>query len=401
MFAFLIDFFKGFVYFKASGADIESFLTYCARNGIEILNPVKKALYLKGKVSLKNYKKLKKPARKFGIKIRIDKKFGFIFFAKKNKYKIGFAFGVISMILFCTVMNCFIWEINISGNKETKIENIIKSAEERGLLKGTRARKHFVQNIEWYILKENSNLSSVEINIQGSVANILVNEQKKADKMVPDDDTPVNIVASRYGVIRKMNVFDGKEAVKIGDAVMKGDLLVSAVYEDSHKKLTLKHARANVIAETDYSIKIELPFEKKEEIISGRNKRLIEIDILGFKFKIGNNNKCDNLPFTEKEKQISFIDTKIPIRFKITQYFNVKGNNITLTSAEAKSEAYKKLNEKEIEELGKAKIISRKIEEKIKDGKYIIKADYIVLIDIAEEQPIESDIPWENTDDMS
>ena len=59
------------------------------------------------------------------------------------------------------------------------------------------------------------------------------------------------------------------------------------------------------------------------------------------------------------------------------------------------------MNEKENEELGKAKIISRKIEEKIKDGKYIIKADYIVLMNIAEEQPIASDIPWENTDDMS
>ena len=84
-------------------------------------------------------------------------------------------------------------------------------------------------------------------------------------------------------------------------AVLKGDLLVSAVYEDRHKKLTLKHARADVIAETDYSIEIELPFEKKTETIAGKNKRLIEIYILGYKFLIGNNNKCDNLPFTEKE----------------------------------------------------------------------------------------------------
>ena len=46
-------------------------------------------------------------------------------------------------------------------------------------------------------------------------------------------------------------------------------------------------------------------------------------------------------------------------------------------------------------------IISRKTEEFVKDEKYIINADYIVLMDIAKEQPIESDIPWENSDDMS
>ena len=37
----------------------------------------------------------------------------------------------------------------------------------------------------------------------------------------------------------------------------------------------------------------------------------------------------------------------------------------------------------------------------VKNGKYIINADYIVLMEIGEEQPIESDIPWKNTDDMS
>ena len=38
---------------------------------------------------------------------------------------------------------------------------------------------------------------------------------------------------------------------------------------------------------------------------------------------------------------------------------------------------------------------------KVKNNKYIITADYVVLMDIAKEQQIESDIPWENTDDMS
>lgn len=46
-------------------------------------------------------------------------------------------------------------------------------------------------------------------------------------------------------------------------------------------------------------------------------------------------------------------------------------------------------------------ILSRKTTEIIKNEKYIIEADYIVLMNIAKEQPIDSDVPWENTDDMS
>ena len=51
--------------------------------------------------------------------------------------------------------------------------------------------------------------------------------------------------------------------------------------------------------------------------------------------------------------------------------------------------------------MAEMEIISRKITEKAKNNKYIIEAEYIVLMNIAEEQPIDSDIPWENTDDMS
>ena len=84
-----------------------------------------------------------------------------------------------------------------------------------------------------------------------------------------------------------------------------------------------------------------------------------------------------------------------------TQYFSVKLNNITYNFEQAKDGAYGLLAEKEAEELCNAEIISRTTEEFIKNGKYIINANYICLMDICEEQPIESDIPWENTDDMS
>ena len=56
---------------------------------------------------------------------------------------------------------------------------------------------------------------------------------------------------------------------------------------------------------------------------------------------------------------------------------------------------------KEQTEMKDMEILSRKTTEIIKNEKYIIEADYIVLMNIAKEQPIDSDVPWENTDDMS
>ena len=398
MLLWLIRYIKGTVDFYAEGPDIERFYSYCSKNNAEIVSPRKSGYILYGKTEAKNYKKLRIPARKNGIKIKILRKKGLYFDLKKNRTKIGFASGIVFSLLFCVIMNLFIWEINIIGNTDVSDEEIMKSANEMGLITGTPASKHFVQDIEWYILRENPKLASVEINIQGSVANIMINEREEEPKMVSDDDVPTNIIASKYGVVKKINVFDGKEKVKPGDAVMKGDLLVSAVYEDRHNKLTLKHARAEVLAKTDYFIEISFPLSQVFYEIDGVKSTSFEIIFLGKSIRIGKN---ENFPNETILKELRFFGIKLPIKMIITRYFNVKENNVTYGFEEGKAKAYEALLKKEREELEDTEIISRKMQEMIKGGKYIIFSEYVVIMDIAEEQPIESNIPWENTDDMS
>lgn len=398
MLLWLIRYIKGTVDFYAEGPDIERFYSYCSKNNAEIVSPRKSGYILYGKTEAKNYKKLRIPARKNGIKIKILRKKGLYFDLKKNRTKIGFASGIVFSLLFCVIMNLFIWEINIIGNTDVSDEEIMKSANEMGLITGTPASKHFVQDIEWYILRENPKLASVEINIQGSVANIMINEREEEPKMVSDDDVPTNIIASKYGVVKKINVFDGKEKVKPGDAVMKGDLLVSAVYEDRHNKLTLKHARAEVLAKTDYFIEISFPLSQVFYEIDGVKSTSFEIIFLGKSIRIGKN---ENFPNETILKELRFFGIKLPIKMIITRYFNVKENNVTYGFEEGKAKAYEALLKKEREELEDTEIISRKTQEMIKGGKYIIFSEYVVIMDIAEEQPIESNIPWKNTDDMS
>lgn len=391
----------GGVIFCAEGADIERFITFCVKKGIEIKKPIKNGYKMTGKVSAVNYKKLRKPARAFGLKLRIIKKHGTYFLIKKHRNSYGFIFGILFSLIMISIMNMFIWEIDITGNKAVSYNDIIKSAENAGLKTGTSAEKHFAQNIEWYILRENEGLASVEINIQGSKASIIVNEIKEKENFKSDDDIPVNLVSKKYGIIRKAEVFDGQSVVKPGDAVNKGDLLVSAVYEDRHNKLTLKHARANIIAETDFIKEIVFPLEKTIKTKGKYIGKKYEISFLGFKKAFGKKRTENELYIEENEINLCFFNVKLPIKMKITTFYAVKENNITYDIDGAKENAYDLLERYEKDKMSEMKIISRKTEEKIKDNKYIINADYIVLMDIAEEQPILSDIPWENSDDMS
>ncbi len=390
------------VEFTVSGADTERFLTKCTGMGIEVKNPKKYDGYkLSGRVYAMDYKKLRNPARKMGLKLKLEKKHGAYFFAKKHRNKIGFILGISVIYFSMLIMNMFIWEIEVKGNERVETFEIMNSAEQMGLKKGTLAKSHTVQDMEWYIVRENEGLASAEINIQGSRAQISVSEMNEEPEMMYDDDMPVNIIASRYGVIRKIDVFDGQGTVKPGDAVMKGDLLVSAVYEDRHNKLTLKHSRANIVAETDYTIEVEFPLEQKIKKTGGVKKTVTEIEFLGLKIRLENSENCEGSLFETEEKKLRFFWIELPINLITTRYFAVKENTVTYNFEQGKSGAYQLLFENEQEQLKDCEILSKKLNESVKNGKYIIKADYICLMEIGEEQPIESNIPWENTDDMS
>ncbi len=402
MIKFISKIFSKTVCFSAEGADVEGFLTKCVGMGAEISSPQKKNGYiLTGKISAENYKKLRAPARKFGLKLRLLKKEGAYFLARKQRKRIGFLLGVLIIYFSVLIMNTLIWDIDIKGCEITNCEEIIASAEKLGLKKGSLAKSHAVQDMEWQLMREHRDLASVEINIQGSRATISVNEIRKEPEMKYDDDIPINIVASRYGVIRKIDVFDGQGNVKVGDAVMKGDLLVSAVYEDRYNKLTLKHSRANVIAETDYSLEVEFPLEQKLTVRDKICNRTSKIEILGLKINLGKAPKNEDLPKETEEKTLRFFWIELPINVINTRYFSVKEKNITYNFQQARSGAEQLLEEREKTEMKDIKIISKTVTEKVKNGKFILKADYLCLMEIGEEQPIESNIPWENTDEMS
>lgn len=387
--------------FRAEGFFCEKLLTEAMKNGLGISFPRKSGYTMRGTVQAAEYRSLCKIARRLGLKMRIEKKHGIYFTLKRHRDKIGFAAGAIFAAAVVLFLNLFVWEINISGNKAVSSEEIMATLANSGLKTGTLRTAHDARKIEWNIMNDNKEIAWATVNIQGCCVNVVVSETRREAEMKYDDDKPVNIIAAKYGVIRKIDVFDGQGVVKVGDAVMKGDLLVSATFEDRHGKLTLKHSRARVMAETDYEITVELPLEQVIETTGGVKKSVKGIEIMGLSIPLGSSRGCEGLPAEKEEKELHFLWIRLPIKELCTKYFTVKRNTITYTAEQAKGGAFQLLEQRETEEMNEMEIISRKTEEKIANGKYIITATYDCIMNIAQEQDILSDVPWENTDDIS
>lgn len=387
--------------FRAEGVFCEKLLTEAMKNGLGISFPRKSGYTMRGTVQAAEYRSLCKIARRLGLKMRIEKKHGIYFTLKRHRDKIGFAAGAIFAAAVVLFLNLFVWEINISGNKAVSSEEIMATLANSGLKTGTLRTAHDARKIEWNIMNDNKEIAWATVNIQGCCVNVVVSETRQEAEMKYDDDKPVNIIAAKYGVIRKMDVFDGQGVVKVGDAVMKGDLLVSATFEDRHGKLTLKHSRARVMAETDYEITVEFPLEQVIETTGGVKKSVKGIEIMGLSIPLGSSRGCEELPAEKEEKELYFLWIRLPVKEICAKYYAVKRNTITYTAEQAKGGAFQLLEQKEAEEMSNMEIISRKTEEKIANGKYIIRASYDCIMDIAEEQDILSNVPWENTDDIS
>ena len=387
--------------FRAEGVFCEKLLTEAMKNGLGISFPRKSGYTMRGTVQAAEYRSLCKIARRLGLKMRIEKKHGIYFTLKRHRDKIGFAAGAIFAAAVVLFLNLFVWEINISGNKAVSSEEIMATLANSGLKTGTLRTAHDARKIEWNIMNDNKEIAWATVNIQGCCVNVVVSETRREAEMKYDDDKPVNIIAAKYGVIRKMDVFDGQGVVEVGDAVMKGDLLVSATFEDRHGKLTLKHSRARVMAETDYEITVEFPLEQVIETTGGVKKSVKGIEIMGLSIPLGSSRGCEELPAEKEEKELYFLWIRLPVKEIHAKYYTVKRNTITYTAEQAKGGAFQLLEQKEAEEMSNMEIISRKTEEKIANGKYIIRASYDCIMDIAEEQDILSDVPWENTDDIS
>ena len=387
--------------FRAEGVFCEKLLTEAMKNGLDISFPRKSGYTMRGTVQAAEYRSLCKIARRLGLKMRIEKKHGIYFTLKRHRDKIGFAAGAIFAAAVVLFLNLFVWEINISGNKAVSSEEIMATLANSGLKTGTLRTAHDARKIEWNIMNDNKEIAWATVNIQGCCVNVVVSETRREAEMKYDDDKPVNIIAAKYGVIRKMDVFDGQGVVKVGDAVMKGELLVSATFEDRHGKLTLKHSRARVMAETDYEITVEFPLEQVIETTGGVKKSVKGIEIMGLSIPLGSSRGCEELPAEKEEKELYFLWIRLPIKELCTKYFAVKQNTITYTAEQAKGGAFQLLEQRETEEMNEMEIISRKTEEKIANGKYIIRASYDCIMNIAQEQDILSDVPWENTDDIS
>lgn len=385
MFIFLYRFFMGTLHIRLTTSSPEKFLNLCYANGIEIFKSRFKGKNLYFKTSIKSFKELRKINRRFSGKVHIVSKVGLPFFLYKNRERYGFLAGLTVFFLYLFIMSRFVWCINVSGTSLENTEKIINSLKEVGIYEGVRASSIDAKTVRNELLLKVNELSWAAINIEGSTVTIDVKETTKKDS---EDTTPSNIYAEYDGVIKSVEALTGTAVVKPGQAVRKGDMLISGIVEYSTLHTELVRARGTVTAEIEETLKYYSNFKIKEKIRTGETKERTVLEIFSLKIPLYFGEITGDFECDIKSNNIKLFGKNLPIR-KITKtFYFIEERENYFTKTNMKSGAEKILNEKIEKFIGDGKLLGKEISE-IEDEKGIeFTAKILCEKDICREEKL-------------
>ena len=380
MFKKIFKFRLGYVIIKVVGKNKERFVNMCLTNKLRIwdVNPIDDGITLC--ISNDDFVKIRRPVRKSGVKVKILEKHGIGIFLKKHRYRVMIPVAGIFVFIFFLIMPRYIWCVEIEGVKNADVKSITEILSDKNVYPG--AKKKDVADlgeIKSAVVYGNDEINWAWLYIEGAKARLVVQESTMPPKIY-DKTTPTTIIASCDGYVRVAEVKHGERRVVSGDAVSKGDVLVSgkvAVFSEGYpEKYAYVNSEARIIADTVRSETGTFSAKETLRIRTGEKKTRISIQIFGREYyPFG---KTDNI-FKNSEISTKNYDAKIPgigylgLGISIHNVYEIKEYENTLKEKEILERGKEKLEERICKKLGvEAEKISEELTYSVNDGIYTI-----------------------------
>ena len=216
-------------------------------------------------VSIKNAQELQKIFESENCEILNTRKFGILSIFQKFK-RAGLILGVLLILLSVYLSSKFVWRIEIYGNEALSEEAITEILENSGFYCGKFIPRIDYDKLHNKILLENKEISWISINLDGSVANVLVKETKSTNL---ENDYYSNIVAKCDAQIVEIRVKNGENVIKVNDVVKEGELLISGIIDSQSLGVRYEKASGEVYARTLKEISVSFPYKGEEKVYTG------------------------------------------------------------------------------------------------------------------------------------
>ncbi len=364
----------GYVLFSACDGFAERFLNSAAKCGIKIWDVQNKNGVIYAKTYINSYKRIRTCARQSGMIVRVRKRVGFPFFAKRYRHRLGLVVGMIVFVLLTVYFSSIVWVVEVRGNEQISSEKVISVMSSLGLKPGVMKNTLVVDDLQYYAANEIEGIEWIAVNINGAVATVELRENTAPPDVV-ERDNPCNVVAETDGEIISISALIGDKCVRVGDGVTKGQLLISGVSEDSNGTVFYRHAMGSIVARTKREFVVEIPLRRQEISFTGEEKTRYALDVLGFKVNLYFDSFDETWLKGGAETRLTINEKTFPLALYSESFRQYEICETTLTPAEALMLAREEMET----------ILSQKEEEmEIEEITYTVGYDENVLTYVAE-----------------
>lgn len=267
-----LNFMRGSVTISVGGAYIERFLNICAANDIAFWNVKRISCDLiYSDVRIKSFFKLCKYARRAMCRVHILKKNGFPFFIRRFKKRYALAAGLAVCAAAMFILSGYVWTVEINGCDRISSVQLMQSLNRNGFKIGMKTSAVDVDAIRNGVMSEQKEILWMTVNTIGSHAQIFIKEREQAPVMT-DGKSAADIIAKRDGIITNVSVKNGISGVCVGQTVIKGELLVSGIYQSELTGVKQMHSSADIYARTWRSFRRVMPHPDCRLEKTGRKK---------------------------------------------------------------------------------------------------------------------------------
>lgn len=202
--------------------------------------------------------------------LRLQEERGFPPLLRKTVRRPILLFGLLIAFGACFFLQQYVWSVEILGDDPAVDRRILQLLQERGIAFGTKADDLDSQQIKLEMLRQLPELSWMAVNRRGGKLTVLYllssadSTQKKP--------LAANLVAVRDAVITDYTILEGMRLFSSGEAVRKGQLLVSG-FEDYGLCLRGVAAEGEIYGETWHSGSLILPENRMKKTYTGRQWR--------------------------------------------------------------------------------------------------------------------------------